>query len=232
MDDVAVYHVSAAGRRSATARWRWVFGAMTAALAAFAFGLPALSADSVPASSWVIAVVVVAVFALFAARGVARVGARLLSYQLTLGPNVARIVCEGLEPAEIVRHEVTRVVENARGLRISFAGRVAGVPRELGGYDEVRRRLAAWRAIEPSRLGHLTLAILAAQTAIAIGSLVATLSPAALTASMALFVAGPVALAAITWRSMLDKRQRAQLYAATLMSIVWAAARVYLAWTG
>ena len=74
---------------------------------------------------------------------------RLATYQLTIGPNVLRIVHADLVPTEVFRHEVTRIEDVAGGLRIRYgAGRLAGVPRTLDGYDAVHARLAAWHAIE------------------------------------------------------------------------------------
>ena len=78
------------------------------------------------------------------------------SYRLTVSPNVLRRVIVNLPPAEIVRTEVTRIVESAAdGLSVTTADRhrFVFVPRQLVGFAEVRAHLSGWKAIEPAKRG-------------------------------------------------------------------------------
>jgi len=75
------------------------------------------------------------------------------SYQLTLSPNVLRRFVATRPSVEILRPEVTRILEApGMGLTVSAGNyRFIFIPEQLEGYAGVRERLALWRAIEPSR---------------------------------------------------------------------------------
>lgn len=78
------------------------------------------------------------------------------SYRLTVGPNVLRRIIVNLPPAEIVRTEVTRIIESPTdGLSVTTADRhrFVFVPRQLVGFAEVRAQLSEWKAIEPAKRG-------------------------------------------------------------------------------
>jgi hypothetical protein len=78
------------------------------------------------------------------------------SYRLTVGPNVLRRVIVNLPPVEIVRTEVTRIVESpVEGFSVTTADRhrFVFVPRQLVGFAEVRAHLSGWKAVEPAKRG-------------------------------------------------------------------------------
>jgi hypothetical protein len=77
--------------------------------------------------------------------------AELLSYELLVTPRVLRREVAGAMPAEILRPEVTRIVETKAGLWVSSQSprRSLFVARVVDGYADVRAELATWRAIEP-----------------------------------------------------------------------------------
>ena len=88
------------------------------------------------------------------------------SYDLTMSENVIMRHVINLPPIEILRPEVTRVVEvRGQGLTVATNDRhrFVFVPEELLGYDEVRARLAQWRALDPplvrNRLGSIVWSI-------------------------------------------------------------------------
>lgn len=230
MESVVVYYRPPERRRVLLLRSRASMLAVTAALAAFAGGVMIAPAGRMRALAWVQSGVIVALFALFQLRLAKRAVARMMTYQLTLGPNLIRIVCQGLLPTEVLRTEVTRIVESSRYLRVSFAGKFIAVPRDLGGFDEVRARLAEWRPIERARFGFVPLAILASTLGLWLFSLVASLSPPSLTVVLALFAVGPIALSRLVARSMMTNRQKARMHAMSIILLGWAALRVWLAW--
>jgi hypothetical protein len=75
----------------------------------------------------------------------------LVSYELLASPRVLRRTVVGLLPAEILRPEVTRIVESKLGLWVFSTTplRALFVVSALDGYADVRAALATWRPIEP-----------------------------------------------------------------------------------
>jgi hypothetical protein len=72
------------------------------------------------------------------------------TYELLVTPRVLRLTMGGFAPAEILRPEVTRILEGRVGLVVlcDGSGHVLFVGRVVDGYDDVRRELAAWHPIE------------------------------------------------------------------------------------
>ena len=204
---------------------------LTAATAALLLGVEIARAEGPwRPSQWVPPFLMLGVLALFQLRMVGRALARAMTYQLTLGPNVARVACQGMVATEVMRSEVTRLVESARYLCIHVGSRRVVVPRDLGGYDEVRARLAQWRPVETSKLGLLYFGLVVAEMGLWLLSAALPLSPVVFTGVMVLFVAGPIALTIVVRRTPLTIKRRAQIYALSLLFVVWAALRVWLAW--
>jgi hypothetical protein len=230
MDDIKVYHRPAGQRRVLHARWLAFYLAVIGGLGlAMAAGL--WRAGATNASSWELMLIVLVAIGAAQTLAVRTLVRRLMTYQLTLGPNVLRIVQDGIVPTEVLRQNVTRLVETSRGLRI-YVGRTAvGVPRDVGGYDEVRARLGTWATIERSRLGNLWLTILVGQLALWALSVYLPMAAPALTAVLGLFVAGAIALTVFVARSVVAKRDKGRLYAVELVLVVWCAVRIYLAWS-
>jgi hypothetical protein len=77
----------------------------------------------------------------------------LLTYDLLLGARVLRRTLATLQPAEVLRPEVTSVFETRDGLLVCCEGprRALFITRALDGYDDVRATIATWRPIEPLR---------------------------------------------------------------------------------
>ena len=80
-------------------------------------------------------------------------GPELVTYELLIGPRVLRRTLPNTQPAEVLRPEVTSIVETNEGLFVCCArpSRALFVTRALDGYDDVRAELATWTAIEPLR---------------------------------------------------------------------------------
>jgi hypothetical protein len=77
------------------------------------------------------------------------------SYQLTIEAHLLRRLVANLQPMEITRPEVTRIVAfEGRGLRVDTADRhrFIFIPEQLVGFEDVRRQLASWRDPELPRL--------------------------------------------------------------------------------
>jgi hypothetical protein len=155
--DPAAFEPTAKGR--IRRRFAWVIplflGLLTLELGLLARAQPGTS-DTLPV---VVPIVVVAIgYGWFrAVRTQMKEGrAAWDSYQLTVGPNVLRRFIVNLPPAEMVRTEVTRIVESdAEGLNVATADRhrFVFVPRQLVGFHEVRAHLSGWKAIEPAKPG-------------------------------------------------------------------------------
>jgi hypothetical protein len=75
------------------------------------------------------------------------------SYQLLLGPRVVRRIGASLGPAEVLRPEVTRIVETRDGLWLMGAprGRALFVARAIERYADVRGEFEMWQPIEPAK---------------------------------------------------------------------------------
>jgi hypothetical protein len=86
--------------------------------------------------------------------GAGRVGTRQLStFEVLASERVVRRILTGTPPAEILRPEVTRIVETPWGLWVIGASprRSLGLVRAIAGYAELREQLTSWRPIEPLR---------------------------------------------------------------------------------
>src|SRR3954468_7057359 len=108
---IEVFHVSAAR----AVQWvRQRYSRVTALLVGAELMLVAGTMATTPAarhwSFWSPGALIFSVGLAFLARAVGRTGRRVATYQLTIGPNVLRIVQQGLVPTEIFRHEVTRII--------------------------------------------------------------------------------------------------------------------------
>lgn len=78
---------------------------------------------------------------------------QLAAFDVVVSPRVARRVMPVLPVAEILRPEVTRIVETARGLWLvsTQPRRTVFLVSALEGYAELRATMATWGAIEPLR---------------------------------------------------------------------------------
>jgi hypothetical protein len=78
---------------------------------------------------------------------------QLASFDVVVSPRVVRRVMPLLPVAEVLRPEVTRIVETARGLWLvsEHPRRTVSLSSVLAGYAELRAALAAWGPIEPLR---------------------------------------------------------------------------------
>jgi hypothetical protein len=74
------------------------------------------------------------------------------TYELLVGPRVLRRTVGGLGPAEVLRPEVTRIVDAWVGLVVVCEGPAQAliVARTVEGYDDVRSELATWSPIQQS----------------------------------------------------------------------------------
>jgi hypothetical protein len=83
----------------------------------------------------------------------AAVERQLEMFEIILSPRVARRVMVGLPPAEILRPEVTRIVETPRALCLvsTTPRRTMTVVRAVAGYEVVRAQVATWGRIETLR---------------------------------------------------------------------------------
>ncbi|HEX8951973.1 MAG TPA: hypothetical protein VF945_09010, partial [Polyangia bacterium] len=180
-------------------------------------------------SFWLPAVLVFGVVVLVCTRSIVRQARRAATYQLTIGPNVLRIVQQGLTPTEVFRHDVRRIVEFPAGLRIVYgSGRFAGVPRYLDGYDAARARLAAWHAIERGSATVGRILLVTPMLGVVVGGL-----PLPATALTAVNAAWAASLALFMWRvsrTALSKKQRAGSYVSFGALLVWALWRLWAVW--
>jgi hypothetical protein len=86
--------------------------------------------------------------------GVSRVGtAQLSTFEVLASERVVRRIFKGTLPAEILRPEVTRIVETKWGLWVLCASprRSLGLVRAIAGYAELREHLSRWLPIEELR---------------------------------------------------------------------------------
>jgi hypothetical protein len=112
---------------------------------------PSRAADPFPVT-WMIAVVVFVPMMISFASIARRVRtAQLGGYELLVTPRVLRRVQPSGGPAEILRPEVTRVVETNDGIWVigDRPQRALFVTRALDGYADVRGALARWGNVEP-----------------------------------------------------------------------------------
>jgi hypothetical protein len=87
--------------------------------------------------------------------GVGRVGGRQLStFEVMASERVVRRTLTGTLPAEVLRPEVTRIVETPWGMWVVCAHRRDArwrLVRAIAGYPDLREHLARWRPIEELR---------------------------------------------------------------------------------
>jgi hypothetical protein len=230
MDDVRVYHRPPERYHSLWKARLARFGVIVSVMAACLAIVIWRSGASQSLTTWIPPLVMFLGFLLWVVRTARRVAARLMTYQLTLGPNVMRIVCDGFVPTEVLRSDVTRIVESSEGLRVE-AGRVlTGVPRDLAGYADARARLAEWHAIERARFGNAWSVAILCQGALWLFGLVLPLGTAALAGLFVPIAGVSVALVRYASRTSLQRQGRAQLYTAQLLILASMALRVYLHW--
>ena len=231
MDDaIAVFHVRPA---LALARvrsfYRWVVALMVLAQAILVASTIATTPASQRLSFWLPAALVFAVGFLVMLRGAARQARRLATYQLTMGPNVLRIVQQGMTPTEVFRRDVRKIVEYPQGLRIVFgAGRLIGVPRHLDGYEAARARLAAWQPIGRGSATWGRIVIAAIMLGIVVGGL--RMPRLAVASVNAAWAASIVFYLWLVSRTALSKKQRATIYVAFGAKLAWALWRVWAVW--
>jgi hypothetical protein len=75
------------------------------------------------------------------------------TYEVIVTERVARRIMAGVGPAEILRPEVSRIVETRWGLWVLCEGprRSLGLVRAIQGYEELRQHLAGWAPVETLR---------------------------------------------------------------------------------
>ncbi len=129
--------------------------ALMMAAMAFGFMLVSLAQPGQEAPLPLMGVMFAVLTFFFARAGRNQLGAEKLawhSYQLSLSPNAMRRSVANLSPVEILRPDVTHIVE-APGLgltvRTADAGKSIFIPEQLAGFQSVRSELARWRALEP-----------------------------------------------------------------------------------
>ncbi len=86
--------------------------------------------------------------------GVSRVGgAQLSTFEVLASERVVRRILKGTLPAEVLRPEVSRIVETKWGLWVMCASprRSLALVRAVAGYSELREHLSRWRPIEELR---------------------------------------------------------------------------------
>jgi hypothetical protein len=86
--------------------------------------------------------------------GVSRVGAGQLStFEVLVSERVVRRILKGTLPAEVLRPEVSRIVETRWGLWVMCASprRSLALLRAIASYPELREQLSRWRPIEEVR---------------------------------------------------------------------------------
>lgn len=78
---------------------------------------------------------------------------QLAMFEIIMSPRVLRRVMVGLGPAEMLRPEVTRIVETPRALSLvsTTPRRTMTVVRAVDGYEVVRGQVATWGTIESLR---------------------------------------------------------------------------------
>jgi hypothetical protein len=92
-------------------------------------------------------------FVLTSLRTRAAVERQLVMFEIIMSPRVLRRVMVGLPVAEVLRPEVTRIVETPRALSLlsTTPRRTITVVRAIDGYDAVREQVARWGKIETLR---------------------------------------------------------------------------------
>jgi hypothetical protein len=155
---------------------------------------------------------------------------RLISYQITMGPNVLRIAMLGMLPTEILRTSVRKIEEHGNGLRIIYDGGLIGVPRSLPDYAEVRARLSSWAAIQVrSRRQILTVLAALAGFAAVLLLLIGDRIPLGvrLPVQVALLVTLGIGIDQLR-RTRLDAKQKSQLIGVSGFGVIWIVAQIVM----
>jgi hypothetical protein len=232
MDEVRVYHLPPERFRVIHRRLLVLLAGVTAIVGVVIAGYIFQAGMPHRPAQWVPSLVLFGGYALFQLRLAKRAATRRMTYQLTLGPNVLRIVCDGLVPTELLRTDVTRIVESARGLVLHAGGRVVGVPYDLGGYDEVRTRLGAWRTIERARFGAWRTSLFLVQAGL---WLVAGMMPVPTSIVVACLVASAALTVVVTLvmaRTTSTRRVQGSMLAIQLLLLLFLGLRVAGFWGG
>ncbi len=122
---------------------------------ALVLGIESLAGMPVGLASWIVVPSVLIGFALRWARA-ARLAARpMATFEVIASPRVVRRIMAGLLPAEILRPEITRIVETPWGLWLlsTTPRRSLGLVRAIDGYDALRAHVGTWAPIESIGLG-------------------------------------------------------------------------------
>lgn len=89
--------------------------------------------------------------ALIFQRSGAAIAKQIAMFEVIASPRVVRRIMVGMRPAEVLRPEVTRIVETQRGLWLVCTApkRTVALVKALDGYDALRAEMATWGTIEP-----------------------------------------------------------------------------------
>jgi hypothetical protein len=232
MDDaVAVFHAQPAlAMARVRSYYRWVMALAVATQGIMVAWTMATTPASQRLSFWLPSALIFGITVIVFMRAAAKQARRVVTYQLTMGPNVLRIVQQGMTPTEVFRHDVRKIVEYPTGLRIVFgAGRMVGVPRYVDNYEAARARLAAWQPIGRGSATWSRFVIAAVLLGVVVGAL-----PLPRLALTAVNTAWAVSLAFYLWlvsRSALAKKQRAGIYVAFGGMLLWALWRLWAVWS-
>ena len=228
MDDaITVFHVRPA---LALARirtlYRWVMGLALLAQAILVVSTMLTTPASQRLSFWLPSALVFGVATIVFLRRATLNARRVVTYQLTMGRNVLRIVQQGMTPTEVFRHDVRKIVEYPTGLRIVYgAGRLVGVPRYLDGYEAARERLAEWHPIVRRHAIIGRLVLVAVMLGVVVGGL--PMPRLALASANAAWAASLAAYLFLVSRSSASKKQRARIYVAFGVMLAWALWRLW-----
>lgn len=152
---------------------------------------------------------------------------RLVSYQITMGPNVLRIAMLGLLPTEVLRTSVRTIVEDRTGLNITYDGGLVGVPSSLPDYAEVRARLSGWTTIQAR--SERRLVVLLGVLAAAWFAQFSDRLPLVVLLAVQVGIVVTLALGVVHFRrTRLDAKQMARLIAIFGMCGLWVVVRIVM----
>lgn len=156
------------------------------------------------------------------------------SYELTMSDNVLRRQASNLATVEILRPEVTKIVDmRGQGLTVATGDRhlFIFVPEHLVGYAEARGRLSAWKPLEPPKLDR-SQAVTVAWTVLLIGSWIGTgLIPdvrLAMISGLVLLLVGGLTIRNVLRMTFADNRTKARMVAVVSFMLVAPFARLAL----
>ena len=202
-DAIRVFHVQPAlARARIRSMYRGVMVAFVLAQGLLVAGTLPTTPAAHRLSFWLPAALVFAVVVLLFTRSIVRVARRVATYQVTMGPNVLRIV--------------------------HGSGRLAGVPRYLDGYEAARARLAAWHAIERGNATIGRILLVTPAIGLVVGGL--PLPATVLIAVNAAWAASLLFFSWRVSRTSFSKKERAGKYVASAVLLVWALWRLGTVW--